>query len=477
MRKTMVKLLAGMLLASIGSAVATVHYVDVNSTNATPPYANWTTAATNIQDAVDAAVAGDEVVVTNGTYATGGRIDPNGDDTRVVVDKLLSLRSVSGPQSTTIAGPSRCVYLTNSATLSGFTLTNGISFDNGGGVWCAASNSVVSNCVISGNQVWAYDEDSCGGGAYGGTLNNCTLTGNSVGYRTDSYLADTTTCGGGAAYSVLNHCTVSGNIVGVGVFLGESTEAQGGGAAWCTLNSCTVRGNTATVGGFNGSTAQAEGGGAAWCTLNNCTLAANSASIFLGVHQADAFGVSGGGAYYCTLTNCTVAGNWVAGNGGGASGSISGGGTYGCPLFNCIRFGNLVPGSCEDCWLGDPLFLDTNSWADLRLQSNSPCINAGINAFAPAGPDLDGNPRIVGGMVDIGAYEYQSLSLINFGVVSNQVGFRITGQSNQIVTVETSTDLVSWSPLATNTLNGHPFPFSDPTPATLPQRFYRAQAQ
>jgi hypothetical protein len=40
--------------------------VDVNSTNATPPYTDWTTAATNIQDAVDAAV-------TNGTYATGGR--------------------------------------------------------------------------------------------------------------------------------------------------------------------------------------------------------------------------------------------------------------------------------------------------------------------------------------------------------------------------------------------------------------------
>ena len=57
---------AALLLASAGSALADVRYVDVNSTNATPPYSSWSTAATNIQDAVDSAVAGDEIVVTNG---------------------------------------------------------------------------------------------------------------------------------------------------------------------------------------------------------------------------------------------------------------------------------------------------------------------------------------------------------------------------------------------------------------------------
>src|SRR6266436_1262285 len=78
-----------MLLVIAGSASAAVRYVDVNSTNATPPYTNWTTAATTIQDAVDAAVAGDEIVVTNGIYATGGRaVPPYGlMANRVAVDK------------------------------------------------------------------------------------------------------------------------------------------------------------------------------------------------------------------------------------------------------------------------------------------------------------------------------------------------------------------------------------------------------
>jgi len=54
-----------------------------------------------------------------------------------------------------------------------------------------------------------------------------------------------------------------------------------------------------------------------------------------------------------------------------------------------------------------PLFVDTNGWANLRLQPNSPCINAGNNSYVTNATDLDGNPRMSGGTVDIGAYEFQ----------------------------------------------------------------------
>jgi hypothetical protein len=51
----------------------------------------------------------------------------------------------------------------------------------------------------------------------------------------------------------------------------------------------------------------------------------------------------------------------------------------------------------------DPLFADANG----RLHSDSPCINSGFNPSAPDGTDLDGRPRVVGGTVDVGAYEFQ----------------------------------------------------------------------
>ena len=72
-------------------------------------------------------------------------------------------------------------------------------------------------------------------------------------------------------------------------------------------------------------------------------------------------------------------------------------------------YSNYYFGTFQNCWTTDPLFLNP-AISDFHLQSNSPCINAGKNSFGTSTNDLDGNPRIAGGTVDIGCYEFQSPS-------------------------------------------------------------------
>jgi len=326
-------------------ARAAVHYVDPNCKTPQSPYWDWPHAANNIQSAVDAATAYDTIIVTNGIYQTGGRAI-GATSNRVSVSLPMNIQSLNGPAVTIIKG-----YQVPGTT-------NGSSAVRC--VWLA-DGSTLSGFTLS-NGATSFDE---AGGVY---------------------------CNGISTVSVSN-CVIFGN----------AARSDGGGAFQGTFNNCVFSANT-SFGSFGG-------GAAIYAALNNCLLLSNTAAVY------------GGGTYNGIMKNCTFVGNY-AGSGGGAA--------YGGTLYNSILYyntigANLPPGTngynigIYNCCVAEtnglgllssgnftnaPLFVN-GAAGNLRLQIGSPCINAGINANAPAGADLDGNNRVAGGTVDLGAYEFQ----------------------------------------------------------------------
>ncbi|MCL1856770.1 MAG: hypothetical protein FWF84_03895, partial [Kiritimatiellaeota bacterium] len=421
--------------ACVAAANAETYYVSPDGDNGNA--LSWATAKRSIQDAVNLAVnAGDEVVVTNGTY---GIITGTG-------NRSITIRSVNGAEHTTIdgGGANRCARLGTSdahtnTVLIGFTVANGYNSGTGCGVsygtvydcvitGCRAGAAagthygVFNNCVITNNTV-----SNGGGGAYRSTLNRCLLTGNHSDYQ-----------GGGAYQSTLNDCTLTLNSasMGVGAYGCELTGclvtgnfgANGAGAYDCRLFDCVVTNNTATY----------DGGGASVSEIYNSLIAHNRANR------------NGGGAYGGTLNNCLLTGNVADVNGGGASGSALlnnctlaanhagdvGGGTSYCTHKNTIVWGNTTTTATDENYFGgtfayscslpkpdgdgntgeDPLFVKA-AGGNFRLLPGSPCINTGDNDAAPGsfdydGKDLDGNPRLFGDTVDMGAYECQDVPFI-----------------------------------------------------------------
>lgn len=319
---------SGVVTSAVSPIV--VHCVDVNSAAPTPPYSDWNSAAVNIQDAINIALPGEFVLVTNGVYSRGGAVVSGGLTNRVALTNPVTLMSMSGPAVTTIQGTwdpgatngplaARCAWVGDGAVLSGFTLHHGATrtagltaVQSGGGVWAASSNALISDCVLATNAAYA-----AGGGVYQGRVQRCTIQGN-------------------------------------------VSSQNGGGESDAWLESCLLRGNIALR----------FGGGGYAGNLVNCTVVENRAS-------------QGGGLYLpftvvsvrnsIVLNNSPLQGPWWSQDNRAGNTAVF---SYSCTSPSVPGAGNLGT---------DPALLD-----GIHLAVNSPCRGAGV-AISTVSADLVGN--------------------------------------------------------------------------------------
>lgn len=343
-------------------------------------------------------------VVIKGGYAGFGEPDPNARDIEMY-ETILSgdLNGDDGPDFNNNTENTYHVVIGNwtdaNTILDGFTIRGGNANDyyspgdRGGGIYNFGSRMMLTNCTISGNVA-----SGDGGGMYNSssqpTVVNCTFSGN-------------------LAYVGSGMCNESSspNLTNC-IFNGNSADYGGGIRNYSgqpTATNCTFSGNSAYRGGgmYNDVT---------WLILTNCTLSGN-------VARGD-----GGGMYNkyddTTLTNCILWGNIDSG-GTDESAQI-----YGeTPLvrYSCIQDDNpndtYIPfeGDYNHNIDDDPMFVrepndggdgwgvgDNDDFGDLHLRPSSPCINTGNPYFLVDSDsvDMDYQPRIFDGRVDIGADEF-----------------------------------------------------------------------
>lgn len=296
--------------------------------------------------------------------------------------------------------------VSSGGVLDGFTIrggsANGSAQDQnrGGGVQVLGGSPTLANLTVTDNQA-----SFCGGGVQsnGGapTLTNVRIVGNeATNYGGGMYSLGSS----GGSPVVLRNVIFSGNSApktwGGGLYAGQGTM---------TLTNVLFSGNSANV-----------AGGMAWeyagtLTLTNVTFAGNQDDGW-----SPALFVYNGTA---TMVNSIIWGNTAPSSvpqiGTGQAPNSNGSGTLSVS-YSDVQ-GGCTSGSGITCGSGnansDPLFVTAvpaspmpNTGGDLHLSAGSPEINLGDNSVVAVSADLGGATRIVGGTVDVGAYEYQGSS-------------------------------------------------------------------
>lgn len=378
------------------------------------------TDVSSIQAAIDSALPGDEIIVGSGIYM----------ETIDFLGKAIVVRSSGGPLVTVIDGSQANVSVVRSVNgegpdtiIEGFTITGGNVSDVGGGMLNIDSSPTVIDMIFTGNSAGdrgggMYNRnasprvenslfDGNTSGAMGGGMFN--IEGSSPTIVGSRFTANTSNKGAGMRNYIDSHPTVTKSI-----FSFNHAGEEGGGMD-NRKNSNPVVTDTLFIGNTAGS-----GGGAIHNYVGRAVATGNP--VFINVLIVGNTAPSGAGMRNNdpspTIINTTIAHN----NGSGISSrkrsapvlvntvvwGNTGGSFSGQSAASTVASYSNIEGGFPGTFNVnvDPLFVNPAA-NDYRLSATSPLIDTGFTShpLLPA-QDLDGNPRIVGAVVDMGPYEF-----------------------------------------------------------------------
>ncbi len=386
----------------------------------------------NIGDAMAEDSDGDEIVVYPGTYYEN-----------IMINNKITLRSTDPNDPCVVAitiidgggGSTTVEELEPDIVLKGFTIRNG----SANGIYCDQFNTTISNCIIEGSGYYGIRHYKSGGGSPppgpGLTVRNSTIRNKTRGISTD-YEAGT-----------IEENQIHNNIYGISAFYTAATirnnhihdnwtygiYASGetgiieenqihnndygicyaGEGSTVTIRDNEIYGNNHGIKGNPHSDAIIErnkiynngeegiygevyatgtirnnliyhngygiDAGFAWMTISNNTVV-NNTNLGIRIRMT---------IYNCIVWNNGVdLGDWTDA-------------TYSC-ISNCDYVGdpNVTHNICSD-----PCFVDADS-NNFHIDIHSPCVNAGNpNGDYEDQNDIDGEARVIGSYVDMGADE------------------------------------------------------------------------
>jgi outer membrane protein assembly factor BamB len=414
-----------------------------------------------IQSAIDAASTGDTVIISPGTYTGAGNYNltfsgkaitvtsVNPDDWNVIESTVIDCNRLG-----------RGFTIDANGILEGLTITHG-SFSQGGGIvvlLVTNGSPLIRNCNITDNNATTY-----GGGIYSlgsPTIIGCTISGNYAAWHGGGIY-----CSGSTTTVTIIDCNISGNtsvsrgggIYAMGTFIVDNciivnNQSAYGGGVWSYNTPGTPKIDRSII--IGNIALSSPGGGGIF--LENDTININNSIVAGNFSQTNGGGLYVSNSATVIAAGCTIAGNAASNLGGGAffasSGKLSGfnsifwdnndstGVTTSAQisplpatpgqtlLFSCIAdplsyFGGANNGNIDD----DPMFVrETNDggdgwgvggnddYGDLHLRPGSPCIDAGNSLYVPDAnaTDIDGEPRLTGSAVDMGADEYGKMIVV-----------------------------------------------------------------